>query len=166
MRPVLRASCLILCCGVGGAALAEPNRGPAPLTYVAPPPCPSEAEFTKRLQARLVGPRGAERARRSLEVRISAQADGTFVGRLSLVVADGGSTTKTLAARSCDELVDALSLVGALALQTDEAAANGGERATVPSASPSASADARAEPPAPPSAPVASASAAAGAAAP
>ena len=161
MRPVLRVSCLILCCGAGGAAFAEPSRGPAPTTYVAPPTCPSEAEFTKRLQARLVGPRGAERTRRAVEIRITAQTDGPFVGRLSLVGPDGGSTTKTLAARSCDELVDALSLVAALALQTDEAAANGGERATTPSAPASASADAHAEAPAPPSAPAPSARAAA-----
>lgn len=159
MRPVLRASCVIVGCGAAGAAFADPPRAAVSTTYVAPPACPTEAEFAKRLLARLVGPRGAERPRRSLVVRITGQADGQFVGRLSLVTAEGGSTTKTLAAHNCDELVDALSLVAALALQTDETAVSGGDLASAPSAASAAPAGARSAAPAPPGPPAASASA-------
>jgi hypothetical protein len=57
---------------------------------------------------------------RSLDVQIAA-SDGRFQGRLSILGPDGRSTTKTLSDADCEELVDALSLVATLALETDRA---------------------------------------------
>jgi hypothetical protein len=121
MRSVLGVLGVMALAGVAGAALAQPSPQPFSLVYVGPASCPPEAEFVRRLSARLGASRATESVPRALEVRI-AQADGPFVGRLSLIEADGRSTAKTLNGRDCNDLVDALALVAALALQGDDAA--------------------------------------------
>ncbi len=69
----------------------------------------------QRIRARLGRSRIAARGR-TLNVAIVV-GDGQFVGKLSLVEADGRATSKTLADRDCDDLVDALALVAALAVE-------------------------------------------------
>jgi hypothetical protein len=146
--------------------------GPS-LSYTAPPSCPVEADFVRRTAARLGASPGPQA--RTLTVHIapatdssggrspSAHAtDGPFLGRVTLTGADGRSTTKTLSARDCDDLVDALSLVAALALRSEPGKPVGetGDQpeaappappapAAQPSAAPVAAAPAPAPPPEP-----------------
>jgi hypothetical protein len=148
MRSVLRALGVIALAGVAGGALAQPP--PPSVTYDAPASCPSEANFMRRFLARLGASRAAQQGRRTLDVHI-AQGDGQYVGRLSLLESGGRSTAKTLSGRNCDELVEAMSLVAALALGADDVDVAGGERAdaSAPAASGPADPD-QAKPPAAP----------------
>jgi hypothetical protein len=145
MRSVLRGLGMVALGGVAGRALAQPT--PPSMVYDAPPSCPAEAEFARRLRARLEASRAAERTQRTLTIHI-AQLDGQYVGRLALVEPDGRASAKTLSSRSCDELVNALSLVAALAVQSDDLAVAGNERTDASAPAPSASTDSReAQPP-------------------
>jgi hypothetical protein len=113
-----------------GAALAQPRAQAPSVAYVGPASCPSEAEFVVRLRARL-GSSETTDARSTLDVRI-AQEGRQYVGRLSLIDREGRSTTKELRGHGCDELVDALALVAALAVRTEGPAATAEERPPPP----------------------------------
>jgi hypothetical protein len=120
MRSVLGVLGVTALAGVASAAIAQPSAQPS-LVYVGPASCPPQAEFLRRLRVRLGAGQAVAPVQRTLDVRI-AQEDRQFVGRLSLIAAEGRSTTKTLSGRKCDDLVDVLALVAALAVQADEAA--------------------------------------------
>ncbi|MDP9152603.1 MAG: hypothetical protein M3O36_21985 [Myxococcota bacterium] len=89
------------------------------LVYSAPEGCPSEHDFERRVRLRARGPAARDAAAATLRIQI-AVVGGRHVGRLSLIESDGRSTTKTLNGADCEELVDALSLVAALAIDSDE----------------------------------------------
>ncbi len=101
-------------------ALSSPaEAGPdPPLAYRAPDRCPTEEAFLVRLRSRL-GPGKGVGSGRSLSVQI-AFGNGRYAGQLSLLEVGGRSTTKSLSDVDCEELVDALALVAALALETDD----------------------------------------------
>jgi hypothetical protein len=102
-----------------GRAFAQSQQeGPA-LIYRSPEGCPSEEIFMQKIRGRLAPSRTAAAAGRTLNVQIAAFS-GSYSGKLSLVESDGRSTTKSLEARDCEELVDALSLVAALAVESDD----------------------------------------------
>ncbi len=113
-----------------GALAAVPD---VPIAYRAPASCPAEEGFVQRLRSRLGLSQAPARLGRTVDVQI-ALAEGRYVGKLTLVGADGRSTTKTLDDASCEELVDALSLVAALALETDDV--EGTARAPAPTPAP------------------------------
>jgi hypothetical protein len=119
-------------------ALGQPRAQAPSLVYAGPASCPREEEFVRRLRAHLGASQQSDRTRRTLDVRL-ARADSQYVGRLSLVEPDGRSTTKTLTGRDCGELVDALSLVAALALQSDAAQTTGDQPPAPAPAEPPAS---------------------------
>jgi hypothetical protein len=104
-------------------ALAQPKppEGPA-LVYRSPEECPSGEGFMQRIRARLGSSRTASAGGRTLSVQIGSSSRG-YSGKLSLIEPDGRSTTKSLEARDCEELVDALALVAALAVESDDDAA-------------------------------------------
>ncbi|HTB72199.1 MAG TPA: hypothetical protein VK762_03090 [Polyangiaceae bacterium] len=105
-----------------------------PLSYRAPDRCPTEEAFLGRLRSRL-GPRQGPGSGRSLAVQITF-GNGRYAGQLSLVEVGGRSTTKTLSDADCEELVDALALVAALALETDDRDAGTGSAPPGGSSSP------------------------------
>ncbi len=91
----------------------------------------------QRIRARLGRSRIVARGGRTLNVEI-VLSDGRYTGKLSLVETDGRVTSKTLEGHDCEDLVDALSLVAALAVEDAE----DDEARIVPSATPPASATA------------------------
>jgi len=100
------------------AAEAEATR----FEFRAPAGCSSSEDFAARVSRRswrikLSGDAGA---RRSLVVEIQqAPAGGTLRGTVTVVEADGATRTRQLKAASCEEAVDALSLIATVTLDPD-----------------------------------------------
>jgi hypothetical protein len=147
-----------VCCTFAVAlALGLPLRASAqfpdtpPISYRAPGQCPGQAGFLRRLRARLGASQAILGPGRSIDVQIAA-SDGRFQGRLSLIGPDGRSTAKTLSDADCEALVDALSLVATLALETDRAEPGGGNSTPATAVAP-AGASASSPGPAPTAAP-------------
>jgi hypothetical protein len=122
MRWVLGVLVVVALATLAPVGLAQPSPPALSLVYDAPASCAPQAEFEGLLRGRLGARAPADLAGRTLRVQITP-IDGQFSGRLSLVERDGRFTTKTLSGRDCGELVDALSLVAALAVQSDDAIA-------------------------------------------
>jgi hypothetical protein len=112
-----------------GVVVAVPAYGqPAAQTeatrfeFRAPAGCSSADDFAARVSRRswrikLSGDAGA---RRSLLVEIQqAPAGGTLRGTVTVVEADGATRTRQLKAASCEEAVDALSLIATVTLDPD-----------------------------------------------
>ncbi|MGH7435770.1 MAG: hypothetical protein ACRENE_08850 [Polyangiaceae bacterium] len=137
MRPVPYVLAALLAGGIGTAATTAFASSPEPaLAYQAPDTCPSRDEFERRTQARLHHALSAETAGRHVQV-VLARKGATYEGRVTLVEPDGRATTKTLEGSDCDGVVDALSLVAALALEPGGAAPP--PRAALPAPAPPAS---------------------------
>lgn len=101
---------------------------PLSLEYEAPSSCPDAAELQKRVRARLsqgriAKPREPERA---FDLFVSREGEG-LVARLFMDDPERRRAIRELRAESCEELVDAMALVVALAI-----AANEGEIAREP----------------------------------
>ncbi|HEV8548519.1 MAG TPA: hypothetical protein VGQ57_05810 [Polyangiaceae bacterium] len=115
------------------ALAAEPVR----FRYEAPAACPTEAEFTERVRARLshwevAGP--GELARTfSLTLRID---DRGAVGRLEFVDSDGVAVSRAVAGANCDEVASGLALIAALAIEPASPAATTAEPAPPRAAAP------------------------------
>ncbi len=137
MRTVSCAIAIALSFGFSPRASAQSPDAPT-LSYHAPAACPTADGFLQRLRSRLGESHGAASPARTLDVEIAASS-GRFVAKLSLVEADGRSTTKTLEDADCGELVDALALVAALALETDDVDGSDRNRSTPPAPATSAS---------------------------
>ncbi|MDP9037507.1 MAG: hypothetical protein M3O50_22145 [Myxococcota bacterium] len=126
------------------------------LVYSAPEGCPSAHDFEQRVRSRSTGNVVRDAPGVTLRVQI-AVVNGRHVGRLSVMESDGRSTTKALNGADCEELVNALSLVVALAIDSDEKTKPNSERppsSTSPSASSSPSSASSAPSPPSPSSPV------------
>lgn len=107
----------------GAAAAADPGAGHAPagamsfeLRYSAPPGCPTREAAIELIRERAPGARFSPGARRVLEVRVTDAARG-YTGALAV----DAIAEKQLAAARCDDLVTALALVIALAIDPDAA---------------------------------------------
>jgi hypothetical protein len=138
MRTVLLILAVALTLTIPPRAWAQSAAFPS-IGYSAPASCPSEAAFLQRLQSRLGPSEGATRAGLTLSVRI-AFLDARYVGTLSLSEAGGRSTTKTLSDRDCEGLVEALSLVTALALEGNATEGTSDDRGVAASSSPGSAA--------------------------
>ena len=101
------------------ASAEAPQEGPT-LVYRSPEGCPSGENFMQRIRSRLGPSRTAAAGGRTLNVQI-AISDRGYRGKLSLLESDGRAMTKSLEGRDCEALVDALSLVAALAVESDNA---------------------------------------------
>src|SRR5215472_180951 len=102
---------------LGSTAFAQPPPQGLSLVFDGPTTCVSQAEFLRRFQERLPAHQLGTVATQKIVVRI-AQTDGQYVGRLLLIAPDGRSTTRTLSARDCSGLVDALALIAALTVRS------------------------------------------------
>ncbi len=138
VRQVLATALLV---ALPALALAESPRKTLTLVYGAANGCPSERSFEERVLARTHPPPRRDMRRVTLRVQI-AFVGARYVGRLSLLEGDGRSNTKTLSGRDCEEVADALSLVAALAIDSDESspAADRDEAPPAPPAPPAPSA--------------------------
>lgn len=100
--------------GLAAPAAAEPES--VHIEYVAPAGCPTATAFLRSLRARTTRFRAAspDEPARHFSVRV-APAASSFAGRLQI---DGpaGSAVRTLEGRMCGDVVDALALMTALAI--------------------------------------------------
>jgi hypothetical protein len=87
------------------------------VTYEAPPQCPDAREFQRGIDARVgKAPRdAAARELRRLSVRIELRDDG-FTGFLRAQDVDGSETSRQVSVSTCNELVEALAFLAALAM--------------------------------------------------
>lgn len=87
------------------------------IEYSAPDDCPSAEEFSARVKQRVSRARFAEPGElaRTFRVRVASRADKS-VARVEFVDADGEKASRTIAAPTCDEVVNAIALATALAM--------------------------------------------------
>ncbi len=97
---------------------------PVHLVYRAPVGCPGEADLEAAIQARTALFRRAAAATgtRAFEIEVSASGAG-FEGTLRVVEPDGSSTTRTVASERCEDVVQAIGFVAALAVDPAATAA-------------------------------------------
>lgn len=91
---------------------------PVAIEYESDERCPSEADFAKRLRAKSIlrDRGGREDVPRTIRMAVHASTADAF-GRLTIVERSGETTTREVAAQTCDQVVDALAFVAALALE-------------------------------------------------
>jgi hypothetical protein len=146
---VLVASCLFLV-AVAAAGLAAPDSGiatkPVQVEFDAPAGCSGAEAFFDSLRSRTDRVRQAEASEPhiTLQVRLS-RARGRVLGELRVVDDRGGADTRKVQGASCDDVVQALSLTAALAVDPSALL-------TAPATAPEPSATAM--PSAPPPAPI------------
>jgi len=118
---ILRA--LPILCGFGLVFRAAPVRAadPVQLAYAAPDGCPSESDFRAAVTER--GGRfdeaSAPGSARGLRVSI-VRDDPGFHGSLQSSIAESSSAVREVHGASCQEVVDALAVVSALALRGED----------------------------------------------
>lgn len=132
------------------------------LDYRAPVGCPEASAFIERVRQRVPTARMAtpEELARELVIVVEEDEDG-FSARLDFVDVRGETITRTLAGKTCDEVVSGIALVTALALEAQHESAGATPDATPGAAPAEAPASGEGEPaaadnlpePAPPSPP-------------
>ncbi len=119
-------------CGAGAATLTLAWSGLAQevgfrVEYAAPDPCPSEAEFLQAIADRSETGRPAAPAEEARLLKIEiADASGTWHGTLQFVNAAGSPVTREVEAPGCSEVADALAIMAALALDSQNLGRAGG----------------------------------------
>ncbi len=93
---------------------------PVRVDYRAPPGCPDEAWFLAQLRARtqLFGYAPGDAPVQTFRVRVSSTARGVK-GTLTIVDPSGRTSVREVAAASCDDVVDAVALMAALAVDSN-----------------------------------------------
>ncbi|WP_438008174.1 hypothetical protein WME89_05340 [Sorangium sp. So ce321] len=127
----------------GAVARAQTTAAPLRIEYRAEAGCPTEAEFRARVGARLRRQLGEADAGSAYVVTID-ERDGRFTGRLGVRAADGAASDRDVAGATCDDVVAALAVVTALAIDSQAAEAAAAAAAPAPSAPASAAAGAEA----------------------
>jgi hypothetical protein len=142
-----------LACALVSIAARGTDVQPVHLDYQAPPECPTAAAFFAQVHARTLLVRLASDAEPARIVKVDVTTDASASrGRLSVGEGAETSAAREVTSRSCDEVVAALALFTALALDPTASSAPIEEvPAPAPAASPSASAPSA--PPAPASSP-------------
>ncbi|XYH94246.1 hypothetical protein ACMHYB_41390 [Sorangium sp. So ce1128] len=111
------------------AALAAPSAGraedgvePIRVRLEAHAGCPSEMSFVEQVRARTPKVRTAARGERARTFTIAVVRDGALSrGRLTIEERDGSSSSRAVSGRTCDEVVSAMALVTALAIDPEQA---------------------------------------------
>lgn len=135
---------------VAASAVAQTEAEGVRLDYQADPHCSAQARapdtFVSEVHARSARVRFTADAPRKLVVRMVRDAKhGKLGGRIELHEADGTTSERTVSGATCEEVVSALGLVTALAL--DPLASTSADAATAATASATASASATATAP-------------------
>ncbi|MGK3996968.1 hypothetical protein [Sorangium sp. So ce1024] len=144
MRSTARLFLVSAALASSAVARAQPTAAPLRVEYRAEAGCPTEADFRDRVVARLRRPLGEADAASAYVVTIE-ERDGRFAGRLGVRAADGAAFDRDVAGDTCDDVVAALAVVTALAI--DARAAEAPATAVAPAAAASASAAAAPRPP-------------------
>jgi hypothetical protein len=113
------AAALVILAQALPTARVEPIR----IAYHAPARCPDEAQFLGEVFARTPLARSAAEgeAAREFAVDIADGSDGTLSGSLEIHSADSPVSRRDMTATRCDELVSALALMVALAVDPEGA---------------------------------------------
>ncbi|WP_437965590.1 hypothetical protein WMF04_39055 [Sorangium sp. So ce260] len=140
----------------GAVARAQTTAGPLRIEYRAEAGCPTEADFRARVSARLRRALGEADAASAYVVTVE-ELDRRFTGRLGVRAADGTASDRDVAGDTCDDVVAALAVVTALAIDAQATGAPDTATASVAPASASAApapsppaGSGRARPPVPP----------------
>jgi hypothetical protein len=88
-------------------------QSPTVTSYAAPATCPDQAWFDAELARRIATSRGEAPSPASLDVQLRA-VDSGFVGTLRYSDATSGQATRTVRHQSCEQVVRALALIGAV----------------------------------------------------
>lgn len=98
-------------------AHGEPEAEPVLVEYEAPASCPAEESFWAAVMARTSKVRRGDEGRpsRTFVIRLAAGNDGS-TGHLAVRAVDGSTTEREVAGDTCEEVVSALALVAALAV--------------------------------------------------
>jgi hypothetical protein len=119
MRAGARGCLLVSVCALlsSGAAAEQPYETPVRIEYAAPGGCPDEAELTSRIRQRLARARFAEPGEmaRTFRLRVTSRPDRSLA-QVEFVDADGTHVSRAIGAKTCDEVVNAIALVTALAM--------------------------------------------------
>jgi hypothetical protein len=104
----------------GGRARAtepDPSAEPVRVEYEAPEGCPVEGAFWAAVTARTPKVRRGEASApaRTFAIRLSTEGDGS-TGHLVVRAVDGSTTEREVAGDTCEEVVSALALIAALAV--------------------------------------------------
>ena len=141
---------------IAGAAHAQDAPEPLSVAYEAPPGCPTSDAFFREIAARTTRARAAQPDERARVMHVVVTKSGEqHVGRLWIEDASASSTARSVSGRTCSEVVGALALVGALAVDPRAstapiAAAPTATTTDAPGPSPEKPADASPPPPPPP----------------
>jgi hypothetical protein len=116
---VFLAGCLSFVLAAGAAAVAEADAGSKPVAvdFGGPEGCSGASAFFASLRSRTDHVRRAEgaEARTTLQVRLTRER-GNVTGELRIIDDRGETDTRKVQGPSCDDVVQALSLTAALAL--------------------------------------------------
>lgn len=116
------------------SAGARAEQSPVRIEYSAPESCPDASEFERRVRERIQRARFAKDGEIARTFRVIVQSKPErSVARVEFVDADGEKVSRTLGADTCDEVVNAIALVTALAM---EARAGSEDPAPAPGARP------------------------------
>jgi hypothetical protein len=119
---MLRWSAFVVAMATSATATGEPTREVVELRYEAPAACPQRDAFAIAVLDRAPGASlvtDPAPARRVFAISIAGDATGTgYLGTLAVT----GSATRSLSAPSCDEVVSALALIAALAIDPEATA--------------------------------------------
>lgn len=134
---------------IAGAAHAQEAPEPLAVAYEAPPGCPTSDAFFREIAARTTRARAAQPNERSRVMHVVVTKSGDqHLGRLWIEDASASSTARSVSGKTCSEVVGALALVGALAV--DPRASTAPIAAAPIAAAPIATEPGAAPPPPPP----------------
>ena len=128
MTPRLLAAPLVLAAlGLAGGAAAQAGQEAIHITFGAPPSCPDARAFAREVQARTARAKLAaagEARRRTFRVTVT-QERGVSRGQLTIddPAATGAPAVREVSGQSCAEVVSALALVSALAIDPNASTA-------------------------------------------
>lgn len=111
------AACVAIL-AIAGAARAQ-SEAPEPLAiaYEAPEGCPSASAFFREITARTTRARAAQPGERARVMHVVVTKRGAdHAGRLWIEDANASSSSRSVGGRTCGEVVGALALIGALAV--------------------------------------------------
>jgi hypothetical protein len=116
--------------GVGVACLLHPEAAygddhvPVALDYAAPPECPAASGFLDEVAARTAIPRPAQPDEPATTLTVIVRKiSGGFKGTLEIGAGQGSAATRQVAAADCEQVVSALALMTALAIDPNASAA-------------------------------------------
>ena len=147
---------------IAGTTHAQEAAEPLSVAYEAPAGCPTSEAFFREIAARTTRARAAQPNERARVMHVVVIRSGEpYVGRLWIEEANASSTARSVSGKTCSEVVGALALVGALAvdprastapLAAAPIATQPASEAPPPPPPPEKPADASPPPPAPPAA--------------